>query len=157
MSIKDGVADKQLELIEKANSFENQYNQNKIDIEEIENESDKIINNLNSRAKTIKNEINNIREVKNLQFIESPDLDASSLIANSIIKSLDRIVKIIVIEKIISEEGIEEAFISEMDVVEKTSLDLLFVMDITGSMGGYLNQAKQNILNIMNKIISEWL
>ena len=42
-----------------------------------------------------------------------------------------------------------------MNVIEKTSLDLLFVMDIAGSMYPYLNQAKQNILNIMNKIIIE--
>ena len=42
-----------------------------------------------------------------------------------------------------------------MNVLEKTSLDLLFVMDITGSMSSYLNQAKQNIINIMNKIILE--
>ena len=54
----------------------------------------------------------------------------------------------------IKKEGIEE-IITIINVVEKTSLDLLFVMDITGSMSPYLNQSKQNIINIMNKIILE--
>ena len=42
-----------------------------------------------------------------------------------------------------------------MDIIEKISIDLLFVMDIKGSITRYLNKAKQNVLNIMNKITSE--
>ena len=45
--------------------------------------------------------------------------------------------------------------IETIDVEAKTSLDLLFTMDITGSMGPYLNQVKTNIINIINRIINE--
>jgi hypothetical protein len=47
-------------------------------------------------------------------------------------------------------------YLFEMVNVEvSTSLDLLFIMDITGSMGSYLEQAKNNILNIINDIIKK--
>ena len=36
-----------------------------------------------------------------------------------------------------------------------TSLDLLFIMDITGSMKPYLEEAKKNIITIINDIIKE--
>ena len=37
----------------------------------------------------------------------------------------------------------------------KTSLDLLFIMDLTGSMGGYIEEAKRNLINIMDRIIEQ--
>lgn len=45
--------------------------------------------------------------------------------------------------------------IETIEIEAKTSLDLLFVMDITGSMGPYLNQVKINMINIINRIILE--
>ena len=36
-----------------------------------------------------------------------------------------------------------------------TSLDLLFIMDITGSMSPYIKDAKDNILSIINRIVNE--
>ena len=36
-----------------------------------------------------------------------------------------------------------------------TSLDLLFIMDITGSMGYYISDAKNNILSIITRIVEE--
>ncbi len=40
--------------------------------------------------------------------------------------------------------------------VEKcTSLDLLFIMDLTGSMFDYIEDAKNNLIYIMDKIIEE--
>ena len=47
-------------------------------------------------------------------------------------------------------------YISEVANVEiSTSLDLLFIMDITGSMSSYLEEAKSNILSIINGIIDK--
>ena len=42
-----------------------------------------------------------------------------------------------------------------INVEMKTSLDLLFIMDLTGSMGGYINEAKRNLINIMDRIIEQ--
>ena len=48
----------------------------------------------------------------------------------------------------------EIKFILEtVNVETSTSLDLLFIMDITGSMRSYLEEAKNNILSIINNII----
>ena len=41
---------------------------------------------------------------------------------------------------------------SIINVEEQTSLDLLFIMDITLSMEPYLDQAKENVINIINRI-----
>ena len=44
----------------------------------------------------------------------------------------------------------------EVLVVEtKTSLDLLFIMDLTGSMESYLNETKKNLILIMKRIIEQ--
>ena len=42
-----------------------------------------------------------------------------------------------------------------IEVEAKTSLDLLFNMDITGSMDYNLEQAKKNLFNIIDRIITE--
>ena len=38
---------------------------------------------------------------------------------------------------------------------KKTSLDLLFIMDISGSMRPSINQERQNLINIINRITFE--
>ena len=40
-------------------------------------------------------------------------------------------------------------------IEKKTSLDLLFIMDLTGSMGPYINEIQTNLIYIMNKIIEQ--
>ena len=42
-----------------------------------------------------------------------------------------------------------------INVESKTSLDLLFIMDLTGSMGSFIDEAKSNLIFIMDKIIEE--
>ena len=49
-------------------------------------------------------------------------------------------------------DGIENTIL----IIEmKTSLDLLFVIDITGSMGPYLNEVKIKLIDIINRIIDQ--
>ncbi len=45
--------------------------------------------------------------------------------------------------------------IKDTDIESKTSIDIVFVMDLTGSMGYYINQAKLYLYNIINRIMSE--
>ena len=89
-----------------------------------------------------------------IQLFLNPDLNTSSLIADYIIESLDRTVQVIKEEEIIGKERIQ-GFISIINVEKKTSLDLLFVMDLTGSMTSYIEKAKQNVINIINRIVME--
>ncbi|MCQ2819109.1 MAG: VWA domain-containing protein [archaeon] len=41
----------------------------------------------------------------------------------------------------------------EKKFFKDSSLDVMFIMDITGSMGMWLNEAKENIQNIINEIV----
>jgi len=52
-------------------------------------------------------------------------------------------------------ESEADKMIELANVEVATSLDLLFIMDITGSMTPYINDAKNNILSIINRIIDE--
>ena len=52
--------------------------------------------------------------------------------------------------------GILFEFEDEVTVVEtKTSLDLLFIMDLTGSMKSYIDETKKNLIYIMKRIIDQ--
>ena len=152
ISTKDYFKSQQNYLDEEINTFENGYRDRQFKYEEFKTESDEIIENITISSNKIKNDIINISE--NKTDITIPDLNISSLIADHIIKSLDRTVQVIKEEKVETSER-TQVFISIINVEEKTSLDLLFVMDITGSMGPYLEEAKKNIINIINKILIE--
>ena len=91
---------------------------------------------------------------ENKTNIEIPDLNASSIIVEHIKESLGYTIQKIRKEVIETTERME-VFISVTNVEEKTSLDLLFVMDLTGSMDPYVEEAKGNVINIINRIIEE--
>ena len=103
---------------------------------------------------SIKEKIFNIsKDIKNFNYI-IPNLNIPELIQEEFMKKILEIFKkIMIIQEQIS--GEMNIMIEKIDVEAKTSLDLLFVMDITGSMGSYLRQVKQNIINIINRIITE--
>ena len=110
--------------------------------------------NLNSNISLIEDEIIEYADERSLCPIEFDKLYASNIIVNSIVTSMDNSIKKIKKEqKIISNEMQSIGVV--INVEKKTSLDLLFIMDITGSMGPYIEQAKNNIINIMNRIPME--
>ena len=152
ISSKNYFNGQQNSLQENSNNFENGYRSRKFDFEEFQNKSDEIIENLTIISNSIKTDIISMNE--NETNIGIPDLNASSIIVEHIKKSLDSTVQIIKKEEIKTAERIE-AFISITNVEIKTSLDLLFVIDMTGSMKPYIEEAKKNIINIMDRIIKE--
>ena len=154
ISLKNDMNNKQNELIRRANTFQNEYRDRRNNFEESNNDYEAALDNLNVSSYIIINEIIEERQKYNRTPIEIPNLQFASIVTNSIINSLDRIVEIITREEIRLSNGIE-IIISLINVEQTTSLDLLFVMDITGSMVPYLEQAKQNVINIINKIILE--
>ena len=74
--------------------------------------------------------------------------------ADSIIKTIDKSFLIILYVERETEEGIQ-LIIVVIEVKIKTSLDLFFLMDMSGSKGSYINQAKTIIINIIERIINE--
>ena len=127
---------------------------NTYDYKNFQNETDIITENINNISDSIINEINDERKKNGENLIEIPKPTASSLIADSIIKSIYRSFQIIINIEIIKKNEIQSIIII-INVEERTSLDLLFVMDLTGSMSPYVEQAKSNIINIINRIINE--
>ena len=82
-----------------------------------------------------------------------PELKVASTISDSIVKSINRAYEIIISYEIKIKRELE-SFIVLINVEEKTSLNLLFVMDLTDSMSYYLEEAKDNILEIIDRVFS---
>ena len=154
ISIKEDLNKKKSGIEERINTFEREYNSNKKDLEGYRDKNEKIIENLISIEISIKNEIINKRKEENKIKIEIPALNVSSLISDKILKTIDRSFQAIINIEKISKEEIESIYII-INVEAKTSLDLLFVMDITGSMQPYIEEAKENLINIINRIINQ--
>ena len=98
--------------------------------------------------------ISGYTEKKTTDRVEIPKLYASNIIVDSIKESLNRTVYIIKNEESIIYYELKE-FNDEINVEERTSLDLLFIMDTTLSMKGFLNQVKNSIINIIDRITIE--
>ena len=153
ISIKEEIIKKKIQFKERMNSFEIQ--RRKIDLEELIKDCDKIIENINSKMFSIKNLINRKRMLNNDKSnFDEPILYASNIISDFINNAIYIIIRKINSMEIKAEEDIE-TFSHFDEVEEKTSLDLLFIMDLSCSMNPYYDQAKNNIINIMNRITFE--
>ena len=153
ISTKNYLIEEENNIVNRFNNFEAGYRARKLDSDKLEKQRVETISNLTSISNSIKNDVININ--KNTKIIDIPDLNISSLmVADHIIQSLDRTVRAIKEEEIRTSQCVEN-FVSIINIVEKTSLDLLFVMDITGSMKNFLEDAKKNVINIINQIILE--
>ena len=161
--IKNNFSSIKKELAKKLNNMENSINEiqnrfiierNKIKLEAIRDESTEILENLKLKSDSIINEIIEKAKKKYLNSVEIPELHAS----NTFVKLLDLVntnfCNAIINEKKVIYNGVEEIQKS-IDIEEKTSLDLLIIMDTTGSMDPYLTLVKQNLINIINQIIIE--
>ena len=132
--------------------FENSYkNKNSFyNYEEFMKNYTKIVKILRS---TINSIIYKSKNIKGFNYI-IPNIVIPELIQEGFWKLILELFKnITIIQDKIS--GEMNRMIETIDVEARTSLDLLFTMDITGSMDPYLNQVKTNIINIINRIINE--
>ena len=152
ISLKNDAKIRQNAIENRFNEYENSYQS--FDYYDINEEVNNTMENLNSNISLIEDEITEYADERSLCPIEFDKLYASNIIVNSIVTSMDNSIKKIKKEqKIISNEVQSIGVL--VNVEKKTSLDLLFIMDITGSMGPYIEQAKNNIINIMNRIPME--
>ena len=154
ISTKSYFDEQENNVEERFNIIESEYNDRKINFDELERQKEETIENLVISSNDIKDKVININEGKKIIDITDVEISSSSMLADYIIKSLDRTVKVIKEEEIRTSESIE-SFVSIINVVEKTSLDLLFVMDMTGSMKDFIEDAKRNVINIINQLILE--
>ena len=157
LDIKDNMSAKKDEIEDRINFLEELHKNNTFDIDAFQKETRNIRENINNISNSIISDINEERKKNGVAPIVIPTQkpSSSSIIADSIIKSINRSFRILINIEIIKQNKVT-AIIIIINVVEvRTSLDLLFVMDITGSMSPYVNQAKQNIIDIINRIVND--
>ena len=177
LSIKSDFSKKKIEIEKKIQIMENQYKKisgielrNLEDKElafgdpydnlfndysnEIQSEENETINNLKNTSEEISNDIEATVNRNTLYSIEIPKLRGSFLIIDLILNSLSKSYQIIRREQNIVSREIETST-TKLNVQEETSLDLMFIMDLTGSMRYFIEQAKENVINIINRIVIE--
>jgi hypothetical protein len=129
---------------EKIKNLKAQFKNKKDSFSSLKEKSKNTIESLKSRSKNIKNDILELRNKYKQKEIELPEMYISDLIIN-ISKPIEESIKLI--NKIDVSLGIE--------IIIRPTLDLLFMMDITGSMEQYLEITKQKLIVIMDKIKKE--
>ena len=131
----------------KINNLKNQYIKRQKSFLQLKDDTNKIIKNLEEKSNIIKNDIIKTREKYNqpkLQ-IEIPDMTISEIVIIVIFNEIDK-------EIIKAKEEVKNGFKGMPSPSKKMALDLLLIMDITGSMEQYVDQVKFNLIDIMNKI-----
>ena len=152
LDIKENMNDKIKKIVDRISFLEDLHKNNTFNLKNFESETLIIITNINRISEEIILEINDMRKQNGEKELKYSNPKASSLIADSIINSIDNSFKILIDIEIVKKNEILSIIII-INVEERTSLDLLFVMDITGSMYPYVEQAKANIIDIINKIV----
>ena len=152
LDIKTNLNEENKKVGERINYLEDLHKKNTFDLDKYKKETNAVTENLNNLTNLIMNEINEERKKNGLVAMVLPKQSASSIIADSIINSISRSFQILIEIEIIKQNKMTSIIII-INVEERTSLDLLFIMDITGSMGSYVNQAKQNLIDIINRIV----
>ena len=132
---------------EKISNLSIQFKNKEDSFSSLKVKSKNTIESLKSRSNNIKNDILELRNKYKQKEIELPEMYISNLIIN-ISKPLEESLECI--NNINISEGIKD-----IQIIIKNSLptmDLLFMMDITGSMERYLEITKQKLIDIMDII-----
>ena len=156
ITIKNELMEKQQKMENRIKKVENSYiiDRNRIKLKKIKDESNEILGNLKIKSKSINDDIIEKSKSNYLDSVKIPDLYFSNIVCDSIYEILNNSMILIIGEEIEINNKFE-IIKSSINVEQKTSLDLLFIMDLTGSMKPYTDQVKQNLFNIINKIILE--
>lgn len=107
---------------------------------------------LNNKAKEIIEKINITRVKVNLNEIKVEPLDLKGPNIEDIKQSINEIKKEIETTNEKNNKIKEEVRIKTEDMINRTRLDILFIVDITNSINTYLNDIKNNFGDMINKI-----
>ena len=130
----------------KCNILDNQYKKRHESFDKLKIKVRENIEKLTVKAEKIKFDIINIREKYKQKKIELPQMTLSEIIIEKVYNALD---------KTIEQEKQDFEQIPVLPVEPpKLSVDLLYIMDITGSMEGYVNATKIGLIDIMENIIA---
>ena len=118
-----------------------------------------IIKNLETRSKSINNNILEVRKKYNQKKIELPEISISS-VSDVIIEkvkelmdtNMNKSIEILKEEKVNIKKEIQHVFIDFESFVKEAYLDLLIILDITGSMELYFDQVRTKLKDIIGNI-----
>ena len=126
------------------------------EIKKLENDSSKKLNDLQKEIKNILSEINELLKFCSLPTIEIKLQDFKGLqidkIKQNVVEGTENILKAntkLEVDLTKLKKHIDE---NNKKINEVVTLDLAFIMDITGSMENYLNFAKEKIITIIDNI-----
>ncbi len=150
LKLKDNLNERINKINESISNLENSNNKMKNDLLNFQNEFDELSENITELSNLI---INETAKTYEIEIIENNKY--SNFIVDTIINSLSE--PLIDIKEIeIEVMNILIVIRNETIIIEtKTSLDLLFIVDLTGSMGPYINEIKKNLIYIMKRIIDQ--
>ena len=139
---------KKNKLDESLTNFEKFNKKIENDLIIFQNSFDELTENITEISNLIYEKTTEIKQIEIKNFKNSTNINIEPIksiiyVYQTIIKiqfeTKDRIIKIEII----------------INVEMKTSLDLLFIMDLTGSMEPFIEEAKENLINIMDRIIDQ--
>ena len=140
------------------NNLEKQYKNRRDSFINLKDDVEKNIKSLETRAKEINNDILDVRKKYNQKKIELPEISISS-ISDIIIKKVRVILEEnsndsfkILKNTELDKKAIQRVFINVESFVNEAYLDLLIVLDITGSMEQYFIQVKTKLYDIIENL-----
>ena len=161
--VKENLHTKLLEIKNSFISFKNDLDKVKTAFSDIKLEIIQLIEEMGKLDWEQNNFIEIINNIKNIinEIGKNSGVIASNLLSNIIIPTFvfkkEKTIMIYIISYFLASEIEFEVDImlgiANVEIV--TSLDLLFIMDCTGSMSPYIKEAKNNILSIINSIIND--
>ena len=139
-----------ISLRQEVDDIKNEINKNKLNISSIKEEIENSNQSIKEENDIITNITNLISEKKTDDNIKIPKLV-------TLIEPTTELTKNFMIKRTSFENTAQEKIDElEISVIEtSTSLDLLFIMDVTGSMEPYIDKVKEDLINIINGIIEE--
>ena len=147
------------EVEDDINKLEEQYKYRRNSFISLKDEVQNIIKNLETRSKAINNSILDVRKKYNQKKIELPEISISSISTIIIEKAKELInnnmnesIEILKEEKVNIKKEIQHVFIDFESFVNEAYLDLLIILDITGSMELYFEQVKTKLKDIIENI-----
>ena len=137
---------------DRINNLDIQFKKRKAKFNVLKEESKKIIDNLILKSKSINENIKKVRENIHIEEVKLPEIKITELIKKKTIDSMDESVEIVKEVNNSFSKGIQKV---EIKIKSKTSLDLLYIMDTTGSMEQYVKITKEKLNKIIDNIIKE--
>ena len=141
---------------EKIKNLDIQFKKRENSFNYLKEESKKTIEKLNMKSSTIFKNIKEVRDKYKQKELQLPENYIVEIIKENLFQQMNESIKCIKkVNESVSEEVKEMKEEIIYDLIPKTSLDLLYLMDTTGSMEQYVDITKEKLKEIMNKIINE--